>query len=87
MKAHEETWEYEFSTGLVLDGNSRDVVAENTTRADRLVLAAAAPDMAKALLAFLPCVGEHTFECGVPPHGCTAECRSARAALMKAGIL
>jgi len=72
MKPHEETWELLQST----------VVAKGTGEVafrhmDRLVLAVAAPEMARALLAMLDAHSE----------GCTCSaCEAATHALAKAGV-
>ena len=96
MKPHEQTWEVhpldfravaDAKTGLVVAdlrvplGEAREVSA----------LMAAAPEMARALLSFLPNSG-HARHCqgGKPPPlvgACLDECASARSALRKAGVL
>ena len=59
-----------------------------TVSQDVTTFIAAAPDMVRALMEFLP--GGHSMECGNQTHGddaCSDECRRARAALRKAGVL
>lgn len=101
-KPHEQEWRREVTpygkgTRVVVRDERGRTVAEfpafdPTARDARWVnaeLAQAAPDMARALLAFLPENG-HTLECGNVTGDnarCSEECRNGRAALRKAGAL
>jgi hypothetical protein len=74
---------------LVEDGRRMVAVLRNFDAEEWEAFLKAAPDMARALLAFLPDHG-HTAECGYsgyPDHACSTECANARAALSKAGVL
>lgn len=53
MKAHEETWWHDEVAGTVWDKASGDMVVQSAEREDRLVLASAAPDMARRLMGIL----------------------------------
>lgn len=68
-----------------------DMEAQNDLMRARAAFIAAAPDMARALLAFTSDNG-HTPDCGNGTLGrhsgaCSDECAAARAALRKAGVL
>jgi len=90
MKAHEEEWyaRYDGRDWCIVSGRSVLMASHDTTDAD-LALASAAPDMARALLGMLPDDG-HTMECAnltSDDSRCSTECRNARAALKKAGVI
>lgn len=93
-KPHEQEWRTETSPGygrvyIVADDDRMtcETRAEDGDEIARLI--SAAPDMARALLAFVSDSG-HTPDCGYsgyPDHKCSDECAGARAALRKAGVI
>lgn len=90
MKPHEEKWSARAGVGaesFYVDTDGALVAVVFTER--RKWLVAAAPPMARALMAFLPENG-HSMECGNISDDaarCSEECRNARAALKAAGVL
>lgn len=95
MKAHEETWTAHPQGGFIRDGNGNivgDVTAldERNDMSERTLLMAAAPDMARALLAMGAVRGGewHDGACLQPTtSACHVGCSNARTALKKAGVL
>lgn len=103
-KPHEQEWRVEetpYGNGrrIVVRNGDNGTVAEFPAydppaalrRRPNAALASAAPDMARALLMWLPDNG-HTAECGngsLGPHNgsCSTECETTRNALRKAGVL
>ena len=100
MKPHEETWELSPCGGSVVtaDGSLVSYRSRGQRRKDVARLAAAAPEMARAILlsgSFRdvagPLRGWHMDECWDSVHSdgvsCTVACDASRAALVKAGVL
>lgn len=85
MKPWEETWTLKpHHPEIVLDEVANEVA--ETDDADRAMLIAAAPEMARALAAMFDDDG-HTSDC-TDEHGlCSLRCAGARAALRKAGVI
>lgn len=102
MKPHEETWaagERPYGKGMqveVRDASGRHICvfhsfdpSSDRARQRRARFVAAAPAMARALLAELVSIKNgHTEECNRLPLGeCSHRCRGIRAALNEAGVL
>lgn len=103
MKAHEETWSGLVTAGIVETSDGTSMVADvfgasddSTTDSDsvmaRTLLIAAAPEMARALLADMStdAMGDewHTESCWRTLGAtCLPACETKRAALKKAGVL
>lgn len=90
---HEQEWRVRPNNSLMDSGMAFDIIGPDGIVARAVfqreaAFIAAAPDMAQALLMWLP--DGHSFECGsrlLDESACSAECAATRKALRKAGIL
>lgn len=95
MEAPTDKWEWDAEAGEVVAlgaADKRGGEAEPVDFSDEPVglLAAAAPDMARALLGLghvADGLGWHTRECCEAKRGCIVSCQSVAAALKKGGVL